>query len=108
MDTTFNKLDELLAKKTETINEILDDYKKLHDYIKPFLDANPEMSKRAESINMKLMCIPIDDLIIMTSIMSMNKIAMDLLGQQRLNMQELAKQAGLPEELFDVGPTKAR
>lgn len=53
---------ELQEKKVKHLEELIEKYRKLYDYIEPLLTGNSEMKKLASSIKMDFIILPMMDI----------------------------------------------
>lgn len=71
----------IMEKRLECITTILDEWKKLDEYMMPFADEN--MKKIIEDIKTKLIILPIEDMLLVTAMQAENK-AFELLRPKKL------------------------
>jgi hypothetical protein len=94
------KIEKLVKRKTEQMSRLLEQYDKLHDYIKPFIETNKEMRELESSIRTELVIVPITDMVLLTIIQANNLVMMGEMQKVMVNFEVLRKEMGLPEELF--------
>jgi len=75
----INMIDELFSKRLESNKELSEKYKKLYDYIKPFVHQNEEMEKLLNDIKFTIdISLNIDDMILSTALIT-STMSMEML-----------------------------
>lgn len=110
MQTPMDKVEELLVKKQEHFHEMSDKMFKLLDYIQPYIIGNKEMEELARDIRMDLVTLPMIDMTAHLAMMTVNATILEMLVNDKEQVNKLAKEMGMPEDFFTQakGPFRSK
>jgi len=81
-----NPIDQIMSKKIKQYEELLEEFDKLHEYLKPIVgNDNKEVNELIASIRTKLVCLPLVDMIQGTL---QAGLGMAMMGEQFKKVQE--------------------